>query len=143
MQEFQKRVPDGKSVVLDSTLPREAMAAAMGDYTTRCQVLVIVTSISPTTRGKSLVPEGDMARFMKELTESKVPTVLLSLGSPYLLGAFPDASAYMATFSTTEPSEVAATRALFGEIPISGHLPVSIPGYAKFGEGIQLAARPR
>jgi beta-N-acetylhexosaminidase len=142
MQEFQKRMPEGKTVVLDASLPRDAMVAAMGDYT-RCQSIVIVSSISPTTRGKSLLPEGDMARFVKEMTDSKVPTVLISLGSPYLLGAFPNVSAYLATFSTTEPSELAAVRALFGEIPISGRLPVSIPGYAKFGDGIQLSVRPR
>jgi beta-N-acetylhexosaminidase len=35
---------------------------------------------------------------------------------------------------------VAAVKALWGEIPIRGHLPVSIPGFAKLGEGLQAAA---
>jgi beta-N-acetylhexosaminidase len=38
------------------------------------------------------------------------------------------------------PSEVAAVEALFGEIDIRGHLPVSIPGLANYGEGIQVRA---
>jgi beta-N-acetylhexosaminidase len=50
-------------------------------------------------------------------------------------------SAYLATFSTVPPSEVAAVKALLGEIAIRGHLPVTIPGLAKYGEGIELAAR--
>jgi hypothetical protein len=31
-------------------------------------------------------------------------------------------------------------RALFGEINITGHLPVSIPPVAQYGEGIQVQA---
>jgi hypothetical protein len=38
-------------------------------------------------------------------------------------------------------SEIAAVKALLGEIPIGEHLPVTIPGLAKYGEGIQLPAR--
>ena len=36
------------------------------------------------------------------------------------------------------PSEIAAARAMLGEIAIGGHLPVTIPGQAAYGEGIQL-----
>jgi hypothetical protein len=38
------------------------------------------------------------------------------------------------------PSEIAAARAILGEIDITGHLPVTIPGQAALGEGIQLRA---
>ena len=40
----------------------------------------------------------------------------------------------------TNKSEVAAVRALLGEINITGHLPVTIPGLAQYGEGIQARA---
>jgi hypothetical protein len=33
-------------------------------------------------------------------------------------------------------AEIAAVKALFGEIDIGGHLPVTIPGIADFGFGI-------
>ena len=53
-------------------------------------------------------------------------------------------TAYLATFSTVPPSEIAAVKALWGEIAIRGHLPVTIPAQAAYGEGIQLpATRPR
>jgi beta-N-acetylhexosaminidase len=35
---------------------------------------------------------------------------------------------------------VAAVHAIFGEVAIRGHLPVTIPGLAKYGDGIQLQA---
>jgi hypothetical protein len=32
---------------------------------------------------------------------------------------------------------------MVGEIGISGHLPVTIPGFAQYGDGIQLAMHSR
>jgi len=49
----------------------------------------------------------------------------------------------MALCSTVPPSEVAAAKALFGEIAIDGKLPVSIPGYAKLGDGLVLPITSR
>jgi beta-N-acetylhexosaminidase len=86
---------------------------------------------------------GDLGAFATELTAGRVPVALVSLGSPYLLGAFPKAAASLAAFSPTVPSEISAAKALFGEIPITGHLPVTIPGLAARGDGIDLLARSR
>ena len=36
---------------------------------------------------------------------------------------------------------VPAARGLFGEIPINGHLPVTIPGLAQSGDGLQILSR--
>jgi beta-N-acetylhexosaminidase len=65
---------------------------------------------------------------------------LISLGNPYLWRAFPKVAAYLTTYSTVAPSEIAAIKALYGEIPIRGRLPVTIPELAKYGDGIQLPA---
>ena len=56
---------------------------------------------------------------------------------------FPKVAAYLATFSPTTPSETSAMKALFGEIAIGGRMPVTIPGFAQYGDGIQLAAHSR
>ena len=80
-------------------------------------------------------------RSSNKLTRAARLSVLIAMGSPYVLASFPKAAACLATFSPTAPSEVSAVKALFGEIPITGHLPVTIPGFAKYGDGIQLAPR--
>jgi beta-N-acetylhexosaminidase len=64
--------------------------------------------------------------------------LLVALGNPYLVRSFPDVAAYATTYSPTPTSETALAKALFGEIAITGHLPVTIPGVAKYGDGIQL-----
>jgi beta-N-acetylhexosaminidase len=83
---------------------------------------------------------GELERAMETLAASGRPVVLIAMGNPYLLRDFPNVNAYLATFSTVLPSEIAAVKALWGEIAIGGHLPVTIPGQAALGEGIQLAA---
>jgi len=41
-----------------------------------------------------------------------------------------------------QTSERAAVKALFGEIPIHGKLPVTLPGIAKRGDGIDREVAP-
>ena len=50
---------------------------------------------------------------------------------------FPAIQNYLCTFSNATISEISAVKALFGEIAIRGHLPVSIPNIAQRGAGIE------
>jgi beta-N-acetylhexosaminidase len=97
------------------------------------------TSVSA-YRGTVGMLAGELPHGMDALLATGKPMALVALGNPYVLRNFPNVATYLATFSSVPPSEVAAVSALFGEIPIRGHLPVSIPGEAKYGEGIQLPA---
>ena len=93
-------------------------------------------------RGNVALP-GEYTGFVNTLLSGTVPVTLMSLGNPYLIRSFASAKAYVATFSPVTTSETAAVKAMFGEIAISGRLPVTIPGIAKYGDGIQLpATRP-
>ena len=67
-------------------------------------------------------------------------TAVIAMGNPYLAADFPKIETYMCTFSNASVSELAAIKALFGEIPVRGHLPVSIPNVAQRGEGIERPA---
>ena len=80
---------------------------------------------------------GVWPEFVNTLIHNGKPSLLLSFGNPYLIRNFPDANAFLAAFSTTTTSETAIARALFGEIPVTGKLPVTIPGIAKIGDGIE------
>jgi len=68
-------------------------------------------------------------------------TVVLAMGNPYVVRDFPAIQNYVCAFSNATVSETAAVKAIFGEIPISGHLPVTIPGIASRGEGMERPAR--
>ncbi len=69
-------------------------------------------------------------------------TMVLAMGNPYVIGDFPAIQNYVCAFSNATVSEIAVVKALFGEIPIRGHLPVTLPGVAARGEGLERPARP-
>ncbi len=69
-------------------------------------------------------------------------TVVLAMGNPYVVQDFPAIENYVCAFSNATVSETAAVKAIFGEVPIGGHLPVTIPGIASRGEGLERPAQP-
>jgi beta-N-acetylhexosaminidase len=140
--EVQTRAPGTRLIVVDSYLPLAALEAAVGD-TSMCPAVIVETSATPSANRGTVALGGDLGPFVEHLAERGAPVALVSLGNPYLLASFPKAAAYVATFSSTVPSEASAAKALFGDIAIGGRTPVSIPGFAMLGDGIQLPARPR
>jgi beta-N-acetylhexosaminidase len=132
--EFRQRAPSAKITIVDSSMPLRALMDDVGD-TAACSSLTVAVFLA----GGSL--SADLMTFIDGLTNGPQPTVLVAAGSPYIATKFPKATAFVATFSPTQPSEVSAVKALFGEIPISGHTPVTIPGLAQPGDGLQLARR--
>jgi beta-glucosidase-like glycosyl hydrolase/CubicO group peptidase (beta-lactamase class C family) len=84
----------------------------------------------------------DQRAFVNQLLSTGKPTVVISFGSPYLVEHFPSAKTWLAVFGTNDVSQLAAARALFGQVSIGGHVPVTVPGTLKLGDGIQLASNP-
>lgn len=84
----------------------------------------------------------DQRDFVNQLLASSKPVAVLAFGSPYLIGRFPDAKTWLAEFSTNRVSQRAAARALFGQVPIAGKIPVAVPGAFERGSGLSIAANP-
>ena len=84
---------------------------------------------------------ADQIPLIDQIYKSGKPVVTLSLGSPYLIERFPQADTWLSAFGISDVAQISMARALFGEIPIRGHLPVTIPGVdLKAGFGIELPA---
>jgi beta-N-acetylhexosaminidase len=136
IQEFRRHAPSARVIALDTSLPLAALEATAGDMTA-CPAIVAASFASVSADLKDVKP------FLTLLSTGSAPMVLLPFENPYLLTSIPNATAFLTTFSSSQPSEIAAVKAVFGEIPITGHTPVSIPGFAQLGDGIQLPARSR
>ena len=93
-------------------------------------------------KGNVDVPD-DQAALADQLYKSGKPVVTLALGSPYLMERFPQAETWLSAFGISDVAQISMARALFGEIPIYGHLPVTIPGIPlNAGFGLELPADP-
>jgi beta-N-acetylhexosaminidase len=104
----------------------------------RGERVVFVAQIRPiTARGTIAMPDS-LARLIMA-TDSARPTVLVSLGSPYLLDQTPTVKSYLLALSAVRAAELAVGMALLGQVPIAGHLPIRLPPYP-IGHGIMVQA---
>src|SRR5216683_1289901 len=93
-------------------------------------------------KGNVDVP-AEQAALVEQLYKTGRPVITAAFGSPYLIERFPKAETWLATFGISDVAQISVARALFGEIPVRGHLPVTVPGVnLKRGFGQELAANP-
>ncbi|MGH9456421.1 MAG: glycoside hydrolase family 3 protein [Thermoanaerobaculia bacterium] len=99
---------------------------------------VVVVSLAVRTRsgaGRLAVPE--VAReAIARILEGDAGVVAISFGNPYVIRELPDLPTYLVTYGPQPVMQAAAARALFGEAPIGGRIPVTIPGLFERGAGI-------
>lgn len=137
--EVRKQLPQARFIEADSTMSASDVEAALQRGAGAAQYVVAAYVSVAANRGTAAM-SGELPTLVQNLIATRKPVIFLALGNPYLLRNFPDVAAYVALYSTVPPSEVSAAKALFGKIKIEGKLPVSIPGYAKAGDGIVLPA---
>lgn len=91
-------------------------------------------------KGALGLPEK-VADLARDLARDGAP--VLSFGDPYLLRQLPDIETYLLAWSRDDASQEAAARALTGEIPITGRLPIDLPagGYS-VGDGLLVPGVP-
>lgn len=93
-------------------------------------------------KGNVDVP-AEQAALAEQVYKSSKPVVTLAFGSPYLIERFPQAETWLGAFGISDVAQISMSRALFGEIPVRGRLPVTIPGLQlKAGYGIEVPVDP-
>ena len=138
-REFRVRIPDARVIYVD---PR--FAGGMTDEVLKAvdeaQTVVAAVYLIPTAGkvGNSVgMADASGALLQQLLDHAAEKTAVVAMGNPYLASDFPKIENYMCTFSNATVSELSAIKALFGEIPIRGHLPVTIPNVAQRGAGLE------
>jgi beta-N-acetylhexosaminidase len=139
--ELRKRFPEATAIeVSDRTSAAELdLVRALG----RDAELVIVATfvrIAAYSGRIDLLPA--QTALLEDLAASPSrPTVALVFGNPYLGLLAPKVPAVLLTYEFGDATEEAAVRALFGEAPIGGKLPISLPELYAIGHGLVRPAR--
>jgi beta-N-acetylhexosaminidase len=138
-REFRARIPDARVIYVD---PR--IAAGMSDEVLKAvdeaQKVVAAVYVVPVAGkvGNTVAMADATGTLLQQvLDRGAEKTAVIAMGNPYLAADFPKIETYLCTFSNATVSEQAAVKALFGEIAIRGHLPVSIPSVAQRGAGLE------
>ncbi|MBW8771268.1 MAG: hypothetical protein JF589_16055 [Gemmatimonadetes bacterium] len=105
--------------------------------------LVIVSSYfgASSSTSRLSAPEG-MADLLNGLQKAGTRVVLATFSNPYLAQDLPATSAYLVAWGSAPIVQRAAARALLGQAPVGGQLPITIPSVAPYGTGLHRDALP-
>jgi beta-glucosidase-like glycosyl hydrolase/CubicO group peptidase (beta-lactamase class C family) len=106
-------------------------------------LIILALFVRVSDRKGDIDVPADQIPVIDQIYKSGKPVITLGFGSPYLIERFPQAETWLSAFGISDVAQISMARALFGEIPVRGHLPVAIPGVdMKAGFGIDLPADP-
>ena len=141
--QLRERAPDASVLYVDdanSSFIAPDVMAAVANAKTVIAVAEAVPSARRITQGQaggSVDLNQSAAQLLENIMKSaRDKTAVVAFGNPYIGTQIPGVGTYLCTFSNTPTSAISLAKALFGEIPIHGRLPVTIPGIAKRGEGL-------
>ena len=120
LDEMAVRAPKIPTLLVDPQMPDIQTPAG-------CQTVVVgaYAQIGGYGKDNAALP-GQYPAIVNDLVKAGKQLILISLGNPYLIRAFPDVTTYFTTYSPAPTSEVAAVRALFGTVPMTGRKVVTV-----------------
>jgi len=143
VSELRRRAPNATVFYVDgsnSAAVSQNLLTAVNGTTRVIAVAESVPSPRRTTQGHAGGSVGmDMgpAQLLQNIIDRAGDhTVVAAFGNPYIGSGIAGVQTYVCTFSNTSVSASSLAAALFGEIPIHGHLPIAIPGMANLGVGL-------
>jgi len=137
-QQVRMRILDVHVMYID---PRDAAGLNQPVMEAVQQAEVVIAAVyAVPTPGKlanaATVQDAPAALLHEVVRTAAGKTVVAAMGNPYIAAQFPEIQTYLCTFSNAQVSELSAVKAMFGEIPMPGHLPVTIPNVANRGTGL-------
>lgn len=141
--ELRKRAPGATVFFVDPSNSSYVFANVISAVRDAGSVIAIAESVPNPRRttqgrggGSASLDEGPMQLLTSIVKTAGAKTIVVAFGNPYTGGSIPGIQTYVCTYSNTVVSASSLARALFGEIPIHGRLPVSIPNLAPRGTGL-------
>jgi beta-N-acetylhexosaminidase len=123
---------------MSGTLSYDSARAAIA----RAPATVFVANVRPLSAKGTIALPDSLAQLIT-VTDAARPSVLVSLGSPYLLNQTPTVRSYVIAWSGVRASERAVALALLGRVAIGGRLPIRLPPEYPLGWGVMVpAAQP-
>lgn len=151
-REIRKRAPDARIVYVDPHVAAARTDAVLNEAQHAQRIVVAVYVVPSAARTRTVargqknsasLPDSTASLLSMILARATRKTAVLAMGTPYLMEDFPTIQNYICTFSNATVSEISAVRALFGEIPIPGHLPINLSnasvGQKQMGHPMEVA----
>ena len=130
--------------VSDATTPNEiALIRTMASRFDAIVAGIFVRVSSGTNRLDLAPPVVSLLQDLSRMSaRSNKPFVSAFFGSPYVPLSVPELPVMLLTYDLSDVAEESAVRAIAGEIPINGKLPIALPGMFPVGHGLTRSAAP-
>ncbi len=137
IQEVEERSSDLISFYAEAFTGEEFLRQGM-EQAKDADIIVFTLFSARQARKGSVDLSLNHIQMVQEASKGDAPVVVISFGSPYFLKHFPQVDVYVCVYRWTQEAQIAAVKALFGDIEIMGRLPVSLPGLYPLGHGLNL-----
>jgi beta-N-acetylhexosaminidase len=137
--ELRRRWPNTTAIELSDRATREEIELVRATAPRYDAIVAAVYVRASSASGRASLP-APLAELLTQLANgtkaANTPFVAAFFGSPYAASAVPEVPAILLTYDLYDRAERAAVRAIAGDAKIGGRLPVSLPGLAELGAGL-------
>jgi len=149
-EQVRRRIPDARVIYVDVRDAAGLTPSVMNAVDKAQKIIVAIYEVPVSGKvvpgtpgdGNSVAVQSASAVLLQNVLQiAAAKTVVAAMGSPYIVSQFPEIQTYLCTFSNMKVSETSAVKAMFGEIPMTGHMPVTIPNIALRGAGLNSPAQ--
>ncbi len=139
--ELQRSLINSSSWILDNSDLASTYDNVLSSIPDSAKVILNIFSRVKMNKDRVLLP-ALQSDFVDSLSRKTPHMLVTSLGTPYLIRAFPDIPTYLVTYSSQTVMQRALAQALLGKSNITGKLPITIPDIASRGDGLTRSGRP-
>lgn len=149
-QQLRQRIPHARVIYIDPRYAAGVTQPVMDAVQQARTVIAAVFSVpvagrvsrdaSGAATNQVALKDASALLLQSVLQTAASKTLVVAMGNPYVAEQLPEIQTYMCSFSNVNVSELSVIKAMFGEITISGHLPITIPNIASRGAGLTLPA---
>jgi beta-N-acetylhexosaminidase len=149
-EQVRRRIPEARVVYIDVRTAAGLTQSVMTAVEKAQKIIVAIYEVPVAGKavagtpgdGNSVAVQISSAELLQNVLHAAAEkTVVAAMGSPYVVSQFPEIQTYLCTFSNMQVSERSAVKAMFGEISMPGHMPVTIPNIAILGAGLNRPAQ--
>ena len=149
-QQVRRRVADARVMYVDVRSAAGLTPTVMSAVERADKVVVAIYEVPVSGKvvaetpghGNSIAVQSASASLLQQVLHTAAnQTAVVAMGSPYIISQFPEVQTYLCTYSNVKASEMSAVKAMFGENPMTGRLPVTIPNIADRGAGLNAPAQ--
>ena len=138
--ELRKRFSSVTPIEITDRTPQDALDLVRASAS-RYDAIVVSVFVRASSGSGRMDLNASEAKLLNDIARatnsSGKPMVTTVFGNPYIAMFMPDLPAVLLTYDFYDEAEASAVRAITGEAPISGTLPIGMPGMYQVGAGIK------